>query len=47
MFSKLFLFMPEKRLENKKNAPDGARLNGAAGENRTHDPTLTKGVLYH
>ncbi len=20
---------------------------GAAGENRTHDPALTKGVLYH
>ncbi len=23
-----------------------AEDHGAAGENRTHDPTLTKGVLY-
>ena len=31
-----------------KKAPEkGDFFNGAAGENRTHDPTLTKGVLYH
>lgn len=25
----------------------GLFLNGAAGENRTHDPVLTKDVRYH
>lgn len=25
----------------------GAITHGAAGENRTRDPSLTKGVLYH
>ena len=31
-----------------KKAPKmGLFLNGAAGENRTHDPVLTKDVRYH
>ena len=31
----------------KKSLIKEGFFNGAAGENRTHDPTLTKGVLYH
>ena len=31
----------------KKALKRGLFLYGAASENRTHDPSLTKGVLYH
>ena len=27
--------------------PDRVRMNGAVGENRTHDLSLTKGLRYH
>ena len=31
----------------KKSLHKGGLFNGAASKNRTYDPTLTKGVLYH
>ncbi len=31
----------------KKHLKRCISINGAASKNRTYDPTLTKGVLYH
>ena len=38
-----------KRMETKKKALvfTRASITGAGGENRTHDPVLTKDVRYH
>lgn len=41
--------LQKEQIENKKQkSPCKTRtLTGAAGENRTHDPVLTKDVRYH
>ena len=41
------LFVRYNPTKAKKHLERCILTNGAASKNRTYDPTLTKGVLYH
>ena len=41
------LLFPVRGGRLAKNPSNINEKNGAAGDNRNHDPPLTKGVLYH
>ena len=44
----LCILLENQRISKNKETLDFSRaLTGAAGENRTHDPVLTKDVRYH
>jgi hypothetical protein len=48
-FYTIFPKNPEEEFDKSSQTHSIVKLSksGAAGENRTLDPTLTKGVLYH